>query len=358
MISVIGAGPAGSYFAYLAAKKGHEVSVYEEHNKIGQPIQCSGVVTPEIEKYIPLPKKIIINRINRVIFHSPDGNSFETKIPEDYVFDRRLLDQHIASLAKKAGAKYFLNKRFVDYSRISKDKLRLKFENGSVDSEIIVGADGPFSRVAKSAGLFENRKFITGTQARAYANIQDKNAVEIFLGYGEFGWLIPESNDTARIGVVSVGNNFKDFESLMKRCNAKRICFQSGMIPLYNPNIKTYSDNVYLIGDSATMVKAATHGSILYSMIAGNCLSKAIDENLNYEKLWKKELGFDLWLNLKIRNTLAKFSDRDFNDLVKYFSNEKMKNILASNVRDFPSKFIFKVLISEPRLLKFGFKGL
>jgi len=356
MISVIGSGPAGNYFAYLAAKKGYEVNVYEEHSQIGDPIQCSGVVTPEIKKYITLPKKIIVNRIKKVCFYSPDGNSFETKIPEDYVFNRKLLDQHIASLANKAGANFYFKKRFIDYSRISKDVLRLKFKDSSNDTNILVGADGPYSSVAKSANLFDNRKFIMGTQARANADIRNKNTVEIFLGYGEFGWLIPENEEVARIGVVSEGNNLLDFNSLMKKCNASRICFQSGMIPLYNPYIKTSSDGVYLIGDAATMVKAATHGSILYSMIAGKCLLKSINENLDYDSLWRKKLGFDLWLNLKIRNTLAKFSDNDFNDLVKYFSNEKMKNILASNVRDFPSRFILKLLASEPRLAKFIFK--
>ena len=35
MISIIGAGPAGSYTAYLLAKKGKEVIVYEDGNKIG-----------------------------------------------------------------------------------------------------------------------------------------------------------------------------------------------------------------------------------------------------------------------------------------------------------------------------------
>ena len=68
------------------------------------------------------------------------------------------------------------------------------------------------------------------------------------------------------------------------------------------------------------------------------------------------KIGLDLWLNLKIRNTLKNFSDKDFNDLVRYFSKPELKNILSQNVRDFPSKFVTKMILKEPRLLKFGFK--
>ena len=237
-------------------------------------------------------------------------------------------------------------------------KIKIKFNKGFAQTDKLIGADGPYSLVAKSAGLFNNRNFITGLQARATIPAHDRHLVEIFLGYGEFGWLIPEDEYTARIGVVVENNPKEDFNKLMQRTQGKFLNYQSGMIPLYNPKVKTQKDNVYLIGDAATMVKAATHGSILYSTIAGNCLAKAIDENKDYERIWKKEIGFDLWLNLKIRNTLLNFSHKDYNTLVEYFSQEKLKKVLSDHVRDFPSKFLFKLLLREPRLLRYSFKSL
>ena len=354
MISIIGAGPAGSYLAYKLAEKGQEVTVYEEHSQIGSPIQCSGVVTPAIDEIINIKKDVIINRIKKVRFISPDKNSFEVNIKNDYVYDRGALDRFLAEKAEKAGAEFKLNHRFVEYAHSNKDELKLKFENTTINTNTLVGADGPFSKVAKSAGLFNNRKFITGIQARISTNkIEDKSMVDIYLGYGEFGWSIPEDEYTSRIGVVSESNPQNEFNNLIKIYNGKIICHQSGMIPLYNQNIKTQIDKTYLIGDAATMVKAATHGSILYSLIVGGELAKAITKDLDYEKLWRTKIGTDLWLNLKIRNTLKNFSRQNYNDLVKYFSSEKLKDILSNNIRDFPSKFILQTLITEPRLLKF-----
>ncbi len=359
MISIIGAGPAGSYTAYLLSKKGHEVTVYEEGDEIGNPIQCSGVVTPAIDNLIKIKNDIIINRIKRVRFISPNNSSFEVNIKPDYVYDRGELDKYLANLAEKAGTKFKLNHRFKTYDHFNKDELKLKFEKGKTENtNILIGADGPFSRVAQAANLFDKRKYITGLQARCKIRNDDKSRVDIYLGYGEFGWSIPEDEYTSRIGIVSETNKKDDFNRLIKKLNAEIINYQSGMIPLYNPKAKTQTDKVYLIGDAATQCKAATHGGILFSLLAAEELAKAIHEKKDYEKLWKKKLGLDLWLNLRIRNTLCKFSHEDYNKLVYYFSQDKLKNLLTENVRDFPSKFVFKMLSKEPRLMKFITKAI
>lgn len=356
MISIIGAGPAGSYSAYLLAKSGHEVNVYEEHKKIGDPIQCSGVITPALDSLLKIKKEIIVNKIKKFRFYSPNDKSFEVGIKPDYVFDRGELDRYIASLAEKSGAR-FINKRFIDMGR-NDGKIKLKFNDGFSETDKLIGADGPYSQVAKSAGLFGNRKYITGMQARCKIPEHDKYVTDIFLGYGEFAWLIPENENVARIGLVSEKNPSEEFKRLINRCNAKLINYQSGMIPLYNSKLKTEKKNVYLIGDAATMVKASSHGGIAFSMIAGQCLSKSINENKSYEKLWKKELGFNLYLHLKIRNTLLKFNNEDYNKLVEYFSQEKLKKVLSSHVRDFPSRFLVSMLMKEPRLLRYSLKAL
>ncbi|MFA4886836.1 MAG: NAD(P)/FAD-dependent oxidoreductase [Candidatus Nanoarchaeia archaeon] len=355
MISIIGAGPAGSYAAYLLAKAGKEVEVFEEHDEIGNPIQCSGVITPFIESLIPLKKEIIVNKIKKVRFHAPNGSFCDVPIKEDYVFDRCLLDRHLADLAQKEGVKFNLNKRFKGFEKKEKE-LHVKFEDKTIKSEVLVGADGPHSLVGKSAGLIKKRRFITGIQARAKADIVDKHLVEIFLGKGDFGWLIPENEETARIGVVAERNCKKEFDEIMRLRNGKFICYQSGLIPVFDPFLKTQKENVYLIGDAAGQVKKSTHGGILFSMLAGKELCTAITQNKNYDLLWKKELGFDLYLNKTISDMLSKFSDKELNSLVELFAQEKLKKILSSNVRDFPSKFLFQMLVKEPRLLKFSKK--
>ncbi len=44
-VSIIGAGPSGSYAGMLLAKQGHGVTIYESSKEIGKPVACTGIVT-------------------------------------------------------------------------------------------------------------------------------------------------------------------------------------------------------------------------------------------------------------------------------------------------------------------------
>ena len=81
MITIIGAGPAGSYLAYLLAKKGKEVTLIEEHKKVGSPVQCTGIVTGSIKKFIKLPDKVVANKCNKVVVVSKN-NRIEANVDE------------------------------------------------------------------------------------------------------------------------------------------------------------------------------------------------------------------------------------------------------------------------------------
>ncbi len=79
MISIIGAGPSGNYLAYLLSKKGEEVNVYEEHKDIGQPVQCTGIISHELKNILPVKKEFLVNTVDKAKIYSPDGNSMLVK---------------------------------------------------------------------------------------------------------------------------------------------------------------------------------------------------------------------------------------------------------------------------------------
>ena len=153
MISIIGAGPAGSYLAYLLAKEGKDVSVYEEHNTIGNPVQCTGIVTHSIENFFRLKNDVIAKRLDKVIVIS--GSKKISVNVDEIVMWRNKFDQFVAQMAQDAGAKFHLNHHFVGlYGKNSikiKDRKSYKIKN--INTDIIIGADGPYSAVAKSADM-------------------------------------------------------------------------------------------------------------------------------------------------------------------------------------------------------------
>lgn len=354
MISIIGAGPSGSYLAYLLAKEGKEVNVFEEHLDIGKPVQCTGLVTNYISKVLGIDDEFIVNIINRVKIIAPDGNFVEFKLKKpDFVFDRRKFDIFLAKKAKEKGAVFHLEKKFVSYKNG-----KIKFQDGSgFSSEYLVGADGPLSSVAKSFGMYNNRKFMTGMQARCKGHF-DPSVYVVYLGKGYFGWSVPETSKFSRIGVIaSEGKSKEYFDLVLSREKGEIVEYQSGLIPIYQPKIRCQKNNIFLLGDAATQVKASTHGGINQGMMAAEALKEAIVKNKNYDRLWRRKLGKDLYVHLKIREKIDKFSDGDINYMVKLVKQRRIKKILEMYERDFASKIVIRSLIREPRFLRLAFSG-
>ena len=357
MYSIIGGGPAGSYTAYLLAKEGYKVDLFEEHKEIGRPIQCTGIMTFYIDnilKGINLSHEdFLTNTITKTKVFAPDNSSVEISLKKNYIVDRALFDKYLTDLALSAGAKIHLGKRFTE-GRTAGNKIKFKVNNDIITTDRLIGADGPFSQVAKSFSMYGKRKFALGAQARMkMENKIDPEVVEFFLGEGYFGWLVPEDEKTARVGIASNDRAKYYFDKLIKLRPGKIVEWQSGPIPVYNPRLETEKNNVMLIGDAATQVKATTYGGIIPSLIAAEQLAKAEKENKSYHSLWKKKIGKELWLHLAMRKTLDRFSDKSCNRLIKLTNQSRITKILTEHDREFPSKILARMLVSEPRYLSF-----
>src|SRR3989344_8016069 len=127
MITIIGAGPAGSYLAFLLAKKGKDVALIEEHDKIGSPVQCTGIVTGSIEKFVKLPNKVIANRCNKVVVASKNSRT-EVEVDE-IVMWRNKFDEFMAEKAQDEGVKILLNHQFLGFNGKSSIKVKNKKNN-------------------------------------------------------------------------------------------------------------------------------------------------------------------------------------------------------------------------------------
>lgn len=347
MFSIIGAGPSGNYLAYLLSKQNLDVQIFEEHKEIGHPVQCTGIITHELEEFIPLSKSFLINKINQSRIYSPNGNSILIKFQKsNLIVDRKKFDQYLADLAQSHGAVYHLGAKYE-----SNDDNKIKVNGINIKTDKIIGADGPFSRVAKNNNLWCNRRFVTGHQYTLKVPC-DKNLIEFWLGIGMFGWLVPIDESTARVGVVSYSNPTGHIKKLLSQRfpKSKILSQESGLIPVFNPKQILQKNNISLIGDAATQVKATSFGGIVHGLKAAQLLAQ--DYN-NYPKLCKKYLNRDLYLSLLIRKTLDKFSPEDYNELIELFSTSKVKKIFETKSRDYPTKFILDLILAQPRVLKF-----
>ena len=247
MITVVGAGPAGAYAGYLLAKAGQDVTILEEHDIIGSPIQCTGIVTQSINNIVPVRKDTIINTIRTARIYSAHRKvEVDMKHP-NYILDRTTFDGSIAAMAQDAGAHIQTHTKF-----LGNTGKEVRTSTGTFSSDYIIGADGPLSIVAKSNNLFTGRKPWLGLQATA--KLDNDNAIEFYTHHGEFSWVVPEDESTVRIGIMAYDNARDIFRSFVKKRlgeNPKLLCHQGGLVPVYNPKPRAQNGNVFLVGDAA-----------------------------------------------------------------------------------------------------------
>ena len=111
-VTIVGGGPVGCFIATQLAKKGISTAVFEEHQQIGKPMRCAGLVAPRIFQILNVkPEPAIQNRIYGAHIHSPDDLVMTVggdKV-KAVVIDRCAFDAFLGRDAIQRGAKVFLS---------------------------------------------------------------------------------------------------------------------------------------------------------------------------------------------------------------------------------------------------------
>jgi len=355
-ISVIGAGPIGGYAAYLLAKAGNSVSLYENHAQVGCPIQCTGILTSDFEQLGFPMDSFLVNTINKIEVITP--NQHLAVKQKDYIVHRTPFDSFFVDMAVKAGAKLHLNHSFTrkeGKNLIIKDSVN-KVEK-VISADIIIATDGPLSPTAKAYGFYHPQRInFYGIQATVEGTFEP-HTIKTYFGTdicpGLFAWVVPESATTARVGLATVKNSKHYFDKFMQEHHFMAKEIQAGAIPIYHPKQKLQQENCYLAGDAAGYVKATTLGGLVPGLQQAKILADSIIHGKNYEKgiapIRKK-----MWLHLRVHHIFDKFKDDDWDRLVSYINQPKIRKVFEQHTRDNPIPLVLKSLLREPRFLRFG----
>ena len=374
-VCIIGASLAGNYLCYLLSNSDLSIAVIEEHEKIGLPFQCAGIVSQKIRKIIDLPENLILNRVHVAKIVSPSGKFIKLSGAEEpYIIDRIGLDRfYYETVKSKENINYYLGEKFKSFERVKENKKKLiKIETTKriIKTRMLIGCDGPLSSVANSLGI--KNKNLYATQVRIKANFNEDEVVMYFDPRWKemFGWIVPEGKNVYRIGLGSLRNTAKNFNIFLKKYSIdikQKIDSQGGLIP-YGTMNKLAFDNILLLGDSAGHVKSTTGGGIIMLLTAAkyaaNCIQKCFrksnfsKKNLKkyYETPCKKTIGRELRIHNIIRSLLEEFNDKDFDKLFGVIKVNKIENLISLyGDMDFPKALMFK-LIKNPIVISFFLK--
>ncbi len=303
-VVIIGAGPVGGHTANLLAQRGQRVLLIEEHNEIGRPFQCAGLVTPNAMKQVGL-YDTILEEIDGALIHGPSG----TLVPvgtggtiRTYVVCRKLFDEAVVKQSMISGATLWLNSKPTN-AVVNQDYVSLRINKNGKDIELttklLIGCDGAHSWTRRYFKMGRPKELMIGFQTEVVGYQFRKRWLEMYSGSeiapGFFAWVIPSGNDSCRIGLWSTAERldgksieecyhnllnhplwkerFADIKETARYCGP----VPSGMVR------KAYKNRVLLIGDAAGMAKPTTGGGIGpgFEQINGivDKLSVAIVEN-------------------------------------------------------------------------------
>lgn len=385
-VVVAGAGPAGSRIARDLAVAGFDVMVLEEHEAIGDPCHCSGLVTPRTLQLAGVGDGLVHNTIRGAVIYAPPSRP--VTVGGDrihaHVIDRTELDRRLAAQASDAGATFLGKTRFLGFSIAAPSNGRAAdgcvvirvLREGSettIRARLLVGADGARSRVAQQVRGSPIRRAVVGLGALAeYEGKAPHDYVELFLdpasAPGWFGWTIPVGDGMARLGTGSA-NGIKPRDSFAQLRRSFPDSFGSahvhshsgGLIALWEPTPMT-SDRVMLVGDAARQVKPTSGGGIHAALQAASLAAEVASEAMRrgdvsahglraYPRRWHGSAGRELRRQHDMRRAFERLSANELAVLAQFLEDPRLRGTVNSVADiDYPSRVVAKLALHQPLL--------
>ena len=379
-VCIVGGSIAGNYLSYLLSNTNLRILVIEEHNQVGVPLQCAGIVSQKLNKLIYLPPELILNRVNTAKIVAPSGKYIKLSGNEKpYIIDRIGLDcLFYEKIRHNHNIEYSLGEKFKNFQILKHNHKKLvliETNKRKIKANILVGCDGPLSSVGKILGV--KNKNLFASQIRIKGQFDENEAVMFFdQRWSElFGWIVPEGNKIYRIGMASLKNIHKKFQTFLSNLKINpdhKIDQQGGIIPFGLMN-KLAFENVLLLGDSACQVKATTGGGIIMLLTAGKYAADCINKCFKYKKFSKRiikkyyetpcriQIGRELKIHYLIRTILEKCTEKDFEKIFKIIKTSRVENLISLyGDMDFPRALIFKIIRNRffvPFLIRYLIKN-
>ncbi len=280
--------------------------IIDRRKEIGYPVQCGELLPHTKEMYSIFPQStrleelfdvdpsLVAGESPAIELVSPGGRPYNIPF-SSHILDRRSFDKHLVKLAEESDARLM---KEVTFRSIRQDGV-VETSAGSVRAKVIVGADGPNSRVARAAGL--ERPSLSYPAITCGTDSTFGREVRMFFGGvapGGYAWVIPKDRG-ANIGLgynprVCQGKPTELLRRFASRLEADFHGETLGFVPMSGPSRRSTLGRVLLVGDSAGHTMASNGGGIPTAMIAAREAGNAIRAHLkdgrslsDYELAWR-----------------------------------------------------------------------
>jgi len=391
-VAVVGAGPAGSTAAKYLAEKGIKVILLDK-SKFPRDKPCGGGLPFHVWRRFPY-----IKNEDFIESYSYGGYAFSPSLkyravlkkdePMTGMVLREKFDNKLVEIAVDNGANLIDGKN-VEEIKVSKDKVKLILDDKQeVNAELVVGADGVWSVIAKKLGLIPPEGRMIGVcmfqeydlgEETMHSFFGNEKMCSIHLKFQNmlgYGWVFPKKQHL-NIGVGKISPDVEPSESKTNLSHVYKEYIKNlkkaKMIPddlnvgkckggalHIGPLKKTYSDRALLCGDAAGFLNPLSGEGIYYAMSSGQIAADVIAESLekentsemflsSYQKKWMNDFGKDICEFLRLPAYRG-----NIEYLVKLASkNDKLANIVLNimhgglSIRDYKLELLVRFLIAD-----------
>ena len=284
-ILVVGLGPAGSRAAAEAAGAGVSVLAVDRKRRAGHPVQCAEFVPAMLDLELAGGEPVTRQRIRAMVtFVEGEAPDVQTDFPGRMI-DRAAFDGALVRVAEAAGAECRFS---VHVDHLTGDGAVALSDGVTVRPRLLIGADGPRSRVGRSIGRTNAQ--VVETRQMTVPLATPYHATDIFLAAeftGGYGWLFPKGK-LANLGVgvapAAKGRLKELLEGLHRslvnqgRVGARVLGHTGGPIPvggLLDARGALGRVPVLLAGDAAGLTNPVTGAGIAAAVISGGLAGQA-----------------------------------------------------------------------------------
>lgn len=338
-VVIIGGGPGGMAVARSLASLGRSVTVLEEHDTVGSPVHCTGVLAADAIDTMNLPAESVLNALATVKFVAPSGHSFEftTATTEAVVIDRAVFDEAMCRRAELAGATVRRGHRVTAVDQADHG-VRITLASGeTMTARAAVLACGANYTFQRRLGFGMPSTFLQSAQLELPAD--QLGDVEMHFGSEiapkGFAWAVPVKRhygNFVRIGVMADADAGEYFSRMLARVRERwsvavpdTLSPRRRMLPLGGVR-RSYADRVLAVGDAAGLVKPTTGGGIYYSIVSGEIAAEVLNAALEgndlsaaalreYERRWKARFQGEFNAQLAMRFVAHRMRDTDIDAL-------------------------------------------
>ena len=370
-VVVVGAGPAGSAAAKILAEQGIN-SILIDKEQFPRDKPCGGGLTSRVLTRFPYIKDLNLIEsssygsclYSQSLQHQAELHKQE---PVTSMVLREKFDDALVNLAIDSGARFHEGKTVTNINKTS-EKAKVTLNDGTyVQADIVIGADGFFSTVARKTGLLLKHKYVGISVVEEFPmdskdmdRIYTKGRVchihhNVYGGTG-YGWVFPK-RCCVNIGLVdyhvsgdpkntkkNLGKIFDNYLSLLKNTdlipeNIASRRLRGGHLP-FHPLKQTYANHTILCGDAAGFINPLNGEGIYYALASGEISARVAAEAIQandtseqflsrYEKQWKNDFGQEITSMLKLAKQFGQQSEK----LIGIMSKDKkfMESFFLNN---------------------------